>query len=197
MAKTGLLLTAIVLSLSLAQAMTDMCPSGGIHAVSGQLTINSQGDIPLAYGTDIQCYNYSLPYVFECPPSVAIGIYGLIQPQAHFKVPRLITYFSQSKQSTLIAMESFPSLSEHNGDTHDGAKSPSTSLQKPQRKSLQGTIKLTLQLSLLAFLVNKSLLSSQQTAKAQIGKLSHSSMDSKSALSDPKTLIIHPSKFKS
>ena len=95
MAKSGLLLTAIVLSLSLAQAMNNMCPSGGINAVSGQLTINAQGDIPLAYGNDIQCYNYTLPYVFDCPPSVAIGISFFIQPPTHFKVPPPITCSSQ------------------------------------------------------------------------------------------------------
>jgi hypothetical protein len=55
------------------------CPSGGVPAVAGSLTISSGGSIALIEGEDIQCYNYTLATPFNCSPSVAIGIYQLMQ----------------------------------------------------------------------------------------------------------------------
>lgn len=55
------------------------CPSGGVPAVAGKLSINMKGDVPLQPGTDIQCYNHTLTSPFDCPPSVAIGMYIFTQ----------------------------------------------------------------------------------------------------------------------
>lgn len=81
MAKQFLL--AAVLLLTASAVMNDgafaTCPSGGVPAVAGKLTINAKGDVPLVPGTDVQCYNYTLKTPFDCAPSVAIGTYFLTQ----------------------------------------------------------------------------------------------------------------------
>lgn len=76
MAKHLLLLSVLLLS---ALAVTNngafaTCPSGGVPAIAGKLTVSSASGIPLTSGTDIQCYNHTLVTPFDCAPSVAIGV---------------------------------------------------------------------------------------------------------------------------
>ena len=71
------------------------CPSGGVPAVAGKLSINMKGDIPLQPGNDVQCYNHTLAAPFDCPPSVAIGINKLIKVSTISRVNHQITYSSQ------------------------------------------------------------------------------------------------------
>ena len=72
-----LLVVAVLLLASVSSMMNigafANCPSGGVPAVAGKLSIHMKGDIPLVPGTDIQCYNHTLTTPFDCPPSVAIG----------------------------------------------------------------------------------------------------------------------------
>ena len=55
------------------------CPSGGVPAIAGRLTVSMKGEVPLQPGNDIQCYNHTLVTPFDCPPSVAIGTNLIIQ----------------------------------------------------------------------------------------------------------------------
>ena len=74
MAKQLLTLSLLVLAaLAVNSGGYAMCPSGGVPAVAGKLTISSGANIPLQQGNDIQCYNYTLEKEFDCPPSVSIG----------------------------------------------------------------------------------------------------------------------------
>ena len=171
MAKTYLLSALLSITLLLAPtAIASTCPSGGVDAVSGQLTINSQGQVPLEFGTDIQCYNYTLPYVFDCAPSVAIGTNELIQRPTIFKAHPQTICFSPSKLLTLIVTELCPSLLELTGDILDGVKYHSTSWLKIQIESLLATTKLIPPPSPPASLVNKSSPTSLPPAKATTGK---------------------------
>lgn len=76
--KTQLVALAILLFTATA-AINDgsysTCPSGGVPAVAGRLTISSSDQIALQSSTDIQCYNLTLTKAFDCPPSVAIGTF--------------------------------------------------------------------------------------------------------------------------
>jgi hypothetical protein len=77
-----LLLLSLFLAASLAvvnDGSFATCPSGGVPAVAGSLTISAGADIALTEGQDIQCYNYTLVTPFDCAPSVAIGISPLMQ----------------------------------------------------------------------------------------------------------------------
>ena len=71
------------------------CPSGGVPAIAGKLSIHMKGDVALQPGNDIQCYNHTLAAPFDCPPSVAIGINKLIKVSTISRVNHQITYSSQ------------------------------------------------------------------------------------------------------
>lgn len=44
------------------------------------IVAQQQSLVALTQGTDVQCYNYSLPYSFSTVPDVAIGNSFMIQP---------------------------------------------------------------------------------------------------------------------
>ena len=75
MAKHLLVIALLILSAAVGTYTLAMCPSGGVPAVTGKLSLSMHGDIPLQQGNDIQCYNHTLVKAFECPPSVAIAAY--------------------------------------------------------------------------------------------------------------------------
>lgn len=71
------------------------CPSGGVPAIAGKLSIHMKGDVALQPGNDIQCYNHTLTTPFDCPPSVAIGKYILTQVSTILRADHPITFSSQ------------------------------------------------------------------------------------------------------
>ena len=118
------------------------CPSGGVPAVAGKLSINMKGDVPLQPGNDIQCYNHTLMTPFDCSPDVAIGNNNTTQVStiSKHKTPPIISS-SPSKPSTPIAMPFSPSSSEPTGLTPDGQRSTSSSWHKHPISSKQATTK--------------------------------------------------------
>ena len=44
------------------------------------IVAQQQSLVALSQGTDVQCYNYSLPYSFSTVPDVAVGTAPMIQP---------------------------------------------------------------------------------------------------------------------
>ena len=129
-----------------------------LHADS--LTVSASGSVALQSGVDIQCYNYTLANPFNCTPGVAIGTIFITQRSTTFSLLAVTTYSSPSRQWTLIATESSPSLSEPNGAILVGAGFPSHLLLRSPLRSTLDIIRLTLLLYQHASLAKKSLLSS-------------------------------------
>ena len=62
------------------------------------IVAKQQSLVALVEGTDVQCYNYSLPYSFSTVPDVAVGKFIIIQLSTISKVGRPTTCFSPSSQ---------------------------------------------------------------------------------------------------
>lgn len=75
------------------------------------IVARQQSLVALVEGTDVQCYNYSLPYSFTTVPDVAVGKYILIQLFTILKVDPPTTCFSPLSQSIQKAWLLYPSSS--------------------------------------------------------------------------------------
>lgn len=116
-----LVISAILLLIFTAQSQFSVCPAANpLQIASDSITVSNQGKVALASGVDVQCYNYTLANAFSCTPGVAIGSYSIIQPSMISQASTLLTSSSPSRQSTLTATASSPSLSGRSGGTHSG-----------------------------------------------------------------------------
>lgn len=87
------------------------------------IVAQQQSLVVLTQGTDVQCYNYSLPYSFATVPSVAVCKTLIIQPSMTFKPGALLISSSPSSHSSPRASPTSPSPSGPSGSIPPGPRS--------------------------------------------------------------------------